>query len=67
MHAKMDLGIYNSCIPKMDLGIEPHASQDGFGDLHSCILAMDLGIYTHAFLRWILGFNTHASLDGFGD
>ena len=44
---------------EMDLGIEPHASQYGFGDLHSCILRwiwglklmhpkMDLGIETHA-------------------
>ena len=36
---------------KMDLGIEPHACQDGVKDLDLMHPKMDLGIETHACLR----------------
>ena len=51
--------------PKMDLGIYSHASQDGFGDLHSCIPRWIWGLkLMHP--KMDFGIETHASQDGLG-
>ena len=51
---------------KMDLGIEPHACQDGVKDLESCIPRWIWGLKPmHP--KVDLGIETHACQDGFGD